>query len=331
MTDNQRKKVFSENILGSRLFICFFPCTEELTQSLMPLLSSDRYNFQPIYLAEEFVDFVEEHKEEIDCLIFLNEPSYQPLLERLYQQGTILPAIILNPQKHSQEPALKTETESPEYERSQALDSKPNLAYLYQNAEISMEWDRLSQITTYIDRAITQFLNLAPSCDLSEQPIQIKHPVGKDNQNFLMLQQRRLAEKLKERLGYLGVYYKRNSQDFYRNLSIENKQEFVQQLSKEYRLIILDYFSENNQTINESIDRFVNRAFFADLSVPQILEIHMDLMDEFAQQLKLEGRSEEILLDYRLALIDIIAHLCEMYRRSIPREDIPFELLFRID
>ena len=64
----------------------------------------------------------------------------------------------------------------------------------------------------------------------------------------------------------------------------------------------------------------MNRAFFADISVPQIVEIHMELMDEFANQLKLEGRSEEVLLDYRLTLIDIIAHLCEMYRRSIPRE-----------
>ena len=43
-------------------------------------------------------------------------------------------------------------------------------------------------------------------------------------------------------------------------------------------------------------------------------------MDEFAIQLRLEGRSEEMLLDYRLTLIDTIAHLCEMYRRSIPRE-----------
>jgi circadian clock protein KaiA len=46
----------------------------------------------------------------------------------------------------------------------------------------------------------------------------------------------------------------------------------------------------------------------------------MELMDEFSNQLKLEGRSEDVLLDYRLTLIDIIAHLCEMYRRSIPRE-----------
>jgi circadian clock protein KaiA len=54
--------------------------------------------------------------------------------------------------------------------------------------------------------------------------------------------------------------------------------------------------------------------------VSEIVKIHMELMEEFSDQLKLEGRSEEILLDYRLTLIDIIAHLCEMYRRSIPRE-----------
>ena len=145
-----------------------------------------------------------------------------------------------------------------------------------------------------------------------------------------MLQQRRLAEKLKERLGYLGVYYKRNTKDFYRHLQWSEKQKLLEQLNSEYRQIILNYFSEDAE-INAAIDRFVNRAFFADLSVSQVLEIHMELMDEFAQRLKLEGRSEEILLDYRLTLIDIIAHLSEMYRRSIPREDIPLDLLFPID
>ena len=55
----------------------------------------------------------------------------------------------------------------------------------------------------------------------------------------------------------------------------------------------------------------------------------MELMDEFAQQLKLEGRNEDILLDYRLALIDIVAHLCEMYRRSIPREDVSLDVFFQ--
>ena len=121
------------------------------------------------------------------------------------------------------------------------------------------------------------------------------------------------------------MYYNRSPKLFYRNLSHEDKEELINLLSEEYRQIILLYFSDDQET-NNLIDLFVNRAFFADISVSKVLEIHMKLMDEFAQQLKLEGRNEEILLDYRLALIDMIAHLCEMYRRSIPREELPFEL-----
>ena len=178
--------------------------------------------------------------------------------------------------------------------------------------------------------AITKFLHLAPACTLNNKFTQFRTSSEDPHTNFLLFQQRRLAEKFKERLGYLGVYYKRNPQDFYRNLSTEQKQEFLRQLNQDYRQIILSYFTEDTG-INQAIDQFVNKVFFADFSVAQILEIHMELMDEFSQQLKLEGRSEEILLDYRLALIDIIAHLCEMYRRSIPREDIPFNLLFGVD
>ena len=128
-----------------------------------------------------------------------------------------------------------------------------------------------------------------------------------------------LSLKLKARLGYLGVYYKRKSEHFWRNLSDKERQKLLIQLQAEYRDIVLCYFT-GDEVLNQDIDSFVNRAFFADISVPQIVEIHMELMDEFANQLKLEGRSEEVLLDYRLTLIDIIAHLCEMYRRSIPRE-----------
>lgn len=138
-------------------------------------------------------------------------------------------------------------------------------------------------------------------------------------QNSLKVQQHRLTDKLKERLGYLGVYYKRNPQNFFRHLPLDQKEALLSQLKLEYRDIVLTYFGGDG-TLNQRIDDFVNTIFFADIPVSQIVEIHMDLMDEFAKQLKLEGRSEEVLLDYRLTLIDTIAHLCEMYRRSIPRE-----------
>jgi circadian clock protein KaiA len=271
----------------------------------------DRYSVTQVDSATELVDFIEENKESIDCIIALNDSSLLPIFNQLYEQGTLLPVIIVDESELALNPEKAT--------------------YLYHSSEIRIPIRELDDIAQKIDQAITQFLHLGPSCPLSEKPIFPKEKIqGEELPSFLLLQQRRLAEKLKERLGYLGVYYKRNPQYFYRNLSQSGKKEFLNQLSLEYRQMILNYFSQDEQ-INQTIDQFVNRAFFADISVSKILEIHMELMDEFAQQLKLEGRSEEILLDYRLALIDIIAHLGEMYRRSIPREDIPLELLFHLD
>ncbi len=132
-------------------------------------------------------------------------------------------------------------------------------------------------------------------------------------------QQHRLADKLRERLGYVGVYYKRDPNCFLKRLPEPERQEYYRKLRSTYHEIILHYFRPKSE-LNQRIDEFVNLAFFADVSVSQVLEIHMELMDAFAKQLKLEGRSDEVLLDYRIALIDVIAHLCELYRRSIPRE-----------
>lgn len=300
--------------MQSRLSICIFVSSPQLAQSLAKLLSGDRYSLNQVYSPTELLDFVKEHTEQIDCLIVLNQPSLLPLLNQLHEQGILLPMIAIEGEESSNPKNGKPDRTTAE--RSEVA------TYLYHSGEVRLQEEKLEQIASWIDQAIAQFLDLEPSCTISEQPATTIEPSkGENNQTFLMLQQRRLAEKLKERLGYLGVYYKRNPQYFYRNLSQEEKQEFLEALSLDYRQILLNYFSKDDQ-INQTIDQFVNRAFFADISVSQILEMHMELIDEFAQMLKFEGRSEEILLDYRLTLIDIIAHLCEMYRRSIPREDL---------
>jgi circadian clock protein KaiA len=52
------------------------------------------------------------------------------------------------------------------------------------------------------------------------------------------------------------------------------------------------------------------------------VEIHVNLIDGFGKKLKLEGHQNDFLQDYRLALLDVMAHLCEMYRRSVP-PDLP--------
>ena len=253
------------------------------------------------------------HTEQIDSLIVLQEATTLSLLNQLYEQGILLPVIILEQQKG---PLL----------RESAVGSEA-ITYFYHSGEVHLLTANLDQVPASINQAIGQFLHLGPSCPITK-PSTTSYPIERtiSQQSSLILQQWRLSEKLKERLGYLGVYYKRNPQGFYRNLAPEEKQNFFRELQAEYRKIILNYFSQDGQ-VNQEIDQFVNRAFFADLSASQILEIHMELIDEFSQQLKLEGRSDDILLDYRLTLIDILAHLGEMYRRSIPREDTQLNLL----
>lgn len=314
--------------MSPQLSLCIFVSVGQIAQSLIQRLNSDRYHWQQVYSLTELSSLIEEHSEQIDCLIILNEPAILPLFNQLYEQGTLLPVIIIEPTPSR----IKEGELSPNaQENSHPIARATAATDLYHREEVRLQVTQLEEIDTWIDQAITQFLHLRTSCTISEYPVLPNQPNKIENQqNFLALQQRRLAEKLKERLGYLGVYYKRNPQHFYRNLSPEGKKKLLEQLNGDYRQIILNYFVQDSQ-INQIIDQFVNQAFFNDISASQILEIHMELIDEFAQQLKLEGRNKDILLDYRLALIDILAHLSEMYRRSIPREDIPFELLHQID
>ncbi|MCF4966234.1 circadian clock protein KaiA [Nostoc sp. CMAA1605] len=94
------------------------------------------------------------------------------------------------------------------------------------------------------------------------------------------------------------------------------RQVLLQQLKSDYREILINYFT-TDKALKEKIDKFINAVFCANIPVPQIIEIHMELIDEFSKQLQLEGRSDETLLDYRLTLIEILAHLCEVYRSAI--------------
>ena len=315
MSDNQDPINSSDRCSSSRLYVALFSPDQNLTSVIVNLLSQECYRLNLINQADQLLKLVEEHIEQIDCFVFVNDNAHKALLEQLRKTGILLPTTIID-----------AESSNPVEEED--LTTEPNLNP--QNAEVTLHLENIEQLDSYIKRSIKKFLNLAPSCSLTDREQQINLKFQNNSQEFLVLQQRRLAQKLKERLGYLGVYYKREQQDFYRNATESEQKQILQELKTEYRQLILCYFDEDPQ-INQLIDKFVNQAFFLDISVPQILEIHMELMDEFAQQLKLEGRSEEILLDYRLALIDIIAHLCEMYRRSIPRKDVPLDLLFKID
>lgn len=315
------------------LTICTLLDSETLARSLQHYLSDERYLLTRYKTQPEFLQFVESQKETLDCLILEDSPDLLLLVNQLYTQESLLPLIILKPDSQTSEnnspsqPSPETsatkqsdknqETATVEAPKNPANEVKSVEGSFFYHAAVDVYYSQLSHITHYIDEAIANFLKLssiALSCEANSDTDTIPQ-----EENVLLQQQRRLAEKLKERLGYLGVYYKRNPQNFFRNLPSEERQEFIINFKSAYRHIVLEYFL-GNSNLNQKIDEFVNVAFFADISVTYIVEIHMELMDEISKQLKLEGRSDEILLDYRLTLIDAIAHLCEMYRRSLPKD-----------
>jgi circadian clock protein KaiA len=122
---------------------------------------------------------------------------------------------------------------------------------------------------------------------------------------------------LQARLGLLGVFYKRDPSRFLRNLDPDAAGILLASLQRTYRDLLLSYFKDP-AAANQALESFVNTAFFSDLPITKTVEIHMDLIDSFSKQLRLEGHKSDFLQDYRLALLDVMAHLCEMYRRSIP-------------
>jgi circadian clock protein KaiA len=296
--------------LSGSLTIAVLADSADLLPLLSRYLSAERYTLLYFTERSEFLDNVELVEQELDCLIFYSEQQLLPVINHLYDRGKVLPVVIIHRLiSHDLPQPLPTTT-------PQLVHS----SYIYQPSEVILAVTELAEIAIAIDKAIAKFLNLTPIVSAAErvQPPAVALEVAVEP-NFLLQQQSRLAHKLNERLGYLAVYYRRSSSQFFRHLDRQQKQELLEQLKSQYRAIVLEYFADSSQ-IDLKIDEFVSSAFFRDLAVSEIVKIHMELMEKFSNQLKLEGRSEEVLLDYRLTLIDIIAHLCEMYRRSVPRE-----------
>jgi circadian clock protein KaiA len=268
---------------------------------------------------EDLADFVINNYEQIDCLVLSSgKKQLDSLINRLWQAEILLPTVVIEAEAGS------WETEADDLAACMIELESSNI---YHQAEIRLYPKQLKEINSYINLAINKFISLAPGGKTEILSACKQH---QEVQKSLIAQQRRLTDKLKERLGYLGFFYKRNSDFFWPNLSQPEQEKLAAQISQSYRQILLIYFTRDTE-INKLIDEFVDRVFFADISTSQILEIHMDLMDDFAHQLKIEGRNDDILLDYRLPLIDIISHLCEMYRRSIPESDASMNLLFTVE
>ncbi len=324
MSDYQDTFSSTTESASAKLQICLFSTQQQLSDSVIKLLDSDRYELKCLSLVQDLTNFVLENQEQIDCLVLFRDSQLGLVMNQLWQSEILLPTLIVE-----LEQLVDALTEASPVDSNTSLPNLTTIHPLYHHAEIRLYPTQLAEINSYINLAITKFISFAPGSKISHNSLQDelkKEAVRKS----LIAQQRRLTEKLKERLGYLGIYYKRNPNFFYRNLSSTKQKELHLKLSSSYRQIIIEYFN-NNSPINKLIDEFVDQAFFADIATSQILEIHMELIDDFSHQLKIEGRNDDILLDCRLPLIDVISHLCEMYRRSIPGANASLELLFTVE
>ena len=177
----------------------------------------------------------------------------------------------------------------------------------YHSEELHLADDQLAQLGYTVDAAISRFLRQGRADGRS------------DDDGFASVD--KLSRRLQERLGYLGVFYKRDPSRFLGSLPSEERRELLESLQRTYRDLLISYFSDPAAS-NQALESFVNTDFFSDRPITRTGDIHVDQIDEFWKQLRLEGHKSEFLQDYRLALLDVMAHLCEMYRRSIP-PDIP--------
>ncbi|APD48519.1 circadian clock protein KaiA [Synechococcus sp. CS-602] len=225
---------------------------------------------------------LESRWEQFDAVLLEQGLLDRDALQRLCSKGLVLPTVILGP-------------------ITGQLD--------FHAAEVHLAQDQLEQLSYSVDAAISRFLRrdqnndqADPDADQSAAPW-----------NF--------SDRLKKRLGYTGLLYKRDPSRFLRNLPKQEREILLQSLERTYRDLLISYFRDP-AAANQALDSFVNTVYFSDLSVTKTVEIHMNLIDEFWTLLKLKGHKNDFLRDYRLALMDVLANLCEMYRRSLPSESL---------
>ena len=271
------------------LTIALLLTTKELVDACAQWLPVNRYkpvDLHQVASEKGLLEVLSHQREAVDAVVIEQSLLDERTRESLGREGLLFPAVVVG-------------------ELMGKVDYHPE--------EVHLPVDQLEQLGYNVDAAISRFLRQGQKDARPED--------GSDAKALLSTQSSawKLSSRLQERLGYLGVFYKRDPSRFLANLSPDEQRDLVQSLQRTYRDLLISYFRDP-AAANQALESFVNTAFFGDLPITRTVEIHMNLIDEFWKQLRLEGHKNDFLQDYRLALLDVMAHLCEMYRRSIPPE-----------
>ena len=258
-----------------------------LAQACGQWLQGGRYQLVSLDPGDHPVEVLDRRREDFDAVLLEQGVLTPDVFLSLGDKGLLLPAVVIGEMTGRQE---------------------------YHDAEVHLPPDQLVQLSYSLDAAVSRFLRRGLSIGGSQG-------VGPGNDGT---DRWKLANRLNGRLGYLGVYYKRDPSRFLRHLGEGERTDLLDSLKLTYRDLLISYF-QDPVAANQALESFVNTAFFSDLPITYTVEIHMNLIEEYDKQIKLEGHKNNFLQDYRLALLDVMAHLCEMYRRSVP-PDAPLGL-----
>ena len=260
-----------------------------LAQACGQWLREGPYRMEALDPRADPVEILEGKPESFDAVLLEQGVLASEIRQSLIERGLLLPAVVIG-----------------------EVTGRVEL----HDAEVHLPPDQLEQLSYSLDAAVSRFLHRGLPSSANLGPDEVgggAAAAGPHDEG----ERWKLTNRLRGRLGYLGVYYKRDPARFLRNLPKGDRQELLRSLTRTYRDLLLSYFRDP-ATANQALESFVNTAFFSDLSITKTVEIHMNLIDGFAKQLQLEGHTNDFLQDYRLALLDVMAHLCEMYRRAVP-------------
>ena len=258
-----------------------------LAEACAQWLQGGRYQLVCLDPGENPVELLDQRREDFDAILLEQGALAADVFGALAEKGLFLPVVVIGEVTGRQE---------------------------YHDAEVHLPADQLVQLSYAFDAAVSRFLRRGLANGGNQ---------GAGHGNDAS-DRWKLANRLNGRLGYLGVYYKRDPSRFLRHLGESERTDLLDSLKLTYRDLLISYF-QDPAAANQALESFVHTAFFSDLPITNTVEIHMNLIDEYDKQIKLEGHKTDFLQDYRLALLDVMAHLCEMYRRSVP-PDVPLGL-----
>lgn len=124
--------------MQSRLSICLYISNHHIDQYLTNILSSKSYFIQLVDFSQELLDLVNSRDVPIDCLVIFRDTTVSSLFNQLYEQGTLFPVVIIDPELDTDVLPDKVET----------------LAYLYHSAEVRQPVTTLYDMAKSLELAI---------------------------------------------------------------------------------------------------------------------------------------------------------------------------------